>query len=130
VAVGFDPDRVVAVWAPGAVTGMVGSGYRLGDGLVLTARHVVDHAVGRTCEVRTLGAREWVEAELAWRGERCDAALLRLIPAAPGGDPAGQLGQIGGGDRVACRALGFPFAQSKEQARFATPRIWRVRLLR
>ena len=65
--------------------------------------------------MRALGAREWMEAELAWRGEQCDAALLRLIPAPSGGDPAGPLGQIGGGDRVPCRALGFPFAQSKEQ---------------
>src|SRR3954468_18498565 len=93
---------------------MVGSGYRLAEGLWLTRGHVVDHAEGRTCEVRPLGAREWVQAELAWRGEQCDAALLRLMPAVGGGDPAGQLGRIGGGERVPCRALGFPFAQSKE----------------
>ena len=44
VAAGFEPGRVAAAPAPGKPTGMVGSGYLLGGGLVLTSGHVVDHA--------------------------------------------------------------------------------------
>jgi tetratricopeptide (TPR) repeat protein len=111
----FEPDRVVAVWAPGQPTGMVGSGYRLGDGLVLTAGHVVDHADGRACEVRPLGTREWLATERVWRGGHCDAALLRAPGADRGGHPAELLGQVGGKERVGCRALGFPFAQARAE---------------
>ena len=45
--------------------------------------------------------------------EHCDAALLR-VPGDRAGDAAGRLGRVGGNERVACRALGFPFAQAKK----------------
>ncbi len=113
MAVRFEPGRVAAVWAPGKPTGMVGSGYLLGGGLVLTSGHVVDHAQGGACEVRMLKAREWQLVERVWRLEHCDAALLQ-VSGDRAGDAAARLGRVGGNERVACRALGFPFAQAKE----------------
>src|SRR4051794_31148243 len=109
MAVRFEPGRVVAVWAPAAPAGMVGAGYLLGDGLVLTAGHVVDYAEGQSCEVRALGSSEWLPATRVWRGKGCDAALLRINQdqAAPE-DRVARIGRIGRGERVPCRALGFP----------------------
>ena len=72
VPVGFQPRRVVEVWAPSSGSGTVGSGYLLGRGLALTAGHVaIDGlALGGCCEVRRLGTAEWLPADLgvAWRG--------------------------------------------------------------
>ncbi|MBW3612073.1 MAG: serine protease, partial [Actinobacteria bacterium] len=75
-------------------------------GLVLTAGHVVDRAGGRCCETRVLGSDEWLSGELVWRGEGCDAALLRVSAGDRGGDPLSQLGRLGSGEPAACRALG------------------------
>jgi hypothetical protein len=113
---GLAPDRVVEVWAPADGSGTVGSGYLLGDALVLTAGHIVDRARGGRCEARALGSGEWRAAERVWRGEHCDAALLRFVDGNPDseGNPARRLGRLGGEERVPCRALGFPFAQAKE----------------
>ena len=108
----FEPARVVEVWASAGASGTVGSGYLLGGGLVLTARHVVDY--GGQFEARRLGSSEWLSAEQVWRGESCDAALLRIPDAESEDDAAARLGRVGGGERAPCRALGFPFAQSKE----------------
>src|SRR6185503_13166720 len=116
VRAGFEPDRVARVWARGQKTGMVGSGYLLGDGLVLTSKHVVDHGKGGACEVMLLGLNEELPAVVVWRGGgRCDAALLQVGERRGGPDPAKWLGRIGGTERVACRALGFPFAQANEK---------------
>lgn len=109
----FERGRVVEVWVPGHPRGTVASGYLLDGGLLLTAGHVVDGAVGGSCEARTLGSPDWIAAEVAWRGERCDAALLRIAEREAGADPLRRLGKVSGHDRVACRALGFPFAQAK-----------------
>lgn len=110
---GFDPARVVELWAPAEHSGMVGSGYLLGAGLLLTAGHVVDRARAGSCEARTLGSDEWRPTTLEWRGD-CDAALLRIAERGPDGDPASQLGRLGTDERAACRAVGFPYAQAKE----------------
>jgi tetratricopeptide (TPR) repeat protein len=111
---GFDPGRVVEVWAPAESSGTIGSGYLLGVGLVLTAGHVVDRVGGGRCEARMLGGKEWLPAELEWRGKGCDAALLRIPGADRGGDPHLQLGRLGTRERAACHAVGFPYAQAKE----------------
>ena len=115
MTVGFDPGRVVEVWAPANGSGTIGSGYLLGAGLVLTAGHVVDRAAGECCDARTLGSEEWLPAELVCRGESCDAALLRISGGGDSGrDAASQLGRLGTSERAACRAVGFPYAQAKE----------------
>jgi hypothetical protein len=54
MTVRFDPSRVVELWAPRDSAGTVGSGYRLGGGFVITARHVVERTDPRDCEVRPL----------------------------------------------------------------------------
>jgi V8-like Glu-specific endopeptidase len=55
-----DTDRVVQVFAPVGSDGRgnKGTGYLIGDGLVLTARHVIENATG-PCEVRALGHTDW-----------------------------------------------------------------------
>jgi tetratricopeptide (TPR) repeat protein len=111
----FEPDRVIEVWASAAESGTVGSGYLLGGGLILTAGHVTDRTPQGRCEARRLGSSEWVSAERVWRGMGCDAALLRIVDSESSADIGARLGRLGTGERVSCRALGFPFAQSKER---------------
>src|SRR6187455_2204438 len=103
---GLDRPHVVEVFCPRKDGNSFGSGYLVADGLVLTAGHVVS---GR-CDVRPLGGDEWSDAELVWRGESCDAALLRvggLSARAPA-----TFGRLATEDRAPCRALGFPLAQA------------------
>ena len=109
----FEPGRVVEIWAAADGSGTVGSGYLLGGGVLLTAGHVVDKARGGGCEIRPLGTGDWLPAEQVWRGDSCDAALLRMPSDAGGGDAAACLGRLGRNERAPCRGVGFPFAQAK-----------------
>jgi tetratricopeptide (TPR) repeat protein len=90
----------------------VGSGYFVDARRVLTAAHVVG-PLGSGAKVRPLGLPGSLPAEVTWRSEGADAALLELtgdgVPGAQWG--AAGLGLIDGDDRVACRAVGFPDAQ-------------------
>jgi hypothetical protein len=72
-----DERRVVQVFAgAGDGNGRTGSGYLITDGLVLTARHVVEGVTG-LCEVRAVGCAGWVVAgKPQLGGPDCDAALL------------------------------------------------------
>ncbi len=88
----------------------MGTGFLLGDGLVLTARHVVEAALG-PCEVRALDHPAWVSSTLATLGDADrDGALLRV---------SGRLGDVGrvrlgrlvGDERARCETTGFPWAQ-------------------
>jgi len=112
----FDPALVIEVWAPGDHGGLVGSGCLVGDGLVLSAAHVVDVAGGDLCDVRALGEAEWSPSKVIWRGGRgCDAALLRVHAPASSLRLARplRLGRLTGPDHVRVRALGFPDAQGR-----------------
>jgi tetratricopeptide (TPR) repeat protein len=113
---GLEGARVVEVFAPaaGGGRGSFGSGYLVDDRRVLTARHVVEGTPGQ-CEVRPLGAKEWLSADVVWRGEESDAALLR-IPGKDARRPV-RLGRLPSGARAPCRALGFPLAQAKGRVR-------------
>ena len=110
--VGDADSRVVQVFAPVGADGRgrKGAGYLLGDGLVLTARHVITDATG-DCEVRALDDSDWVTATVLWPGGvEDDGALLHV------GGPVGdvertRLGRLAGGGRVACDATGFPSVQ-------------------
>ncbi len=109
--IGFEKARVAEVYATGAAGGRVGSGYLLADGLVLTARHVVEPSNG--VEVRPLEATEWTPASLAWSDEAADAAVLRTkdpLPA-PGAPPG--WGVVEGCEPVAVSAVCFPWAQAR-----------------
>jgi tetratricopeptide (TPR) repeat protein len=90
-----------------------GTGYAVGDDLVLTARHVV--AAGAPCLIRPAGAREPVPAEIVWLPDHGpDAALLR-VPSTPWRDApdagAARWGRVEG-NGVRCWALGFPWSQA------------------
>ncbi|GII85419.1 hypothetical protein Ssi03_34090 [Sphaerisporangium siamense] len=114
------PERVVDVTGSGPGGGTVfGSGCLVGDGLVLTARHVVvDAASGRAARglaVRSLEDDRARPCEVAWAGtDRLDAALLRVVD--PQGSRAGPVrwGQVASATgKVACEAIGFPRAMAQ-----------------
>lgn len=104
--------RLVDIYAKAAGSGRYGSGYAVGDDLVLTAAHVVRDAP--SYRVRTLDYEEF-DAELVWSDPhgRLDAALLRVAGAPWGNEPDrdslrwGKVAENG----VKCWALGFPRAQ-------------------
>ena len=128
----MDTARVMELYAPAVEGGggQVGSGYRVGPDVVLTAAHVVaglrtcqadepvpdDVGAPGVCVARPLGEQEWVAAVVAWRDEGKDVAVLRLGPAAPP-LPAGSLpprwGRVDGLEPVAVNAVGFPWVQER-----------------
>lgn len=102
--------RVVEVYTSGS---SYGSGYGVGDDLVLTARHVVSG--GTNCGVRLQREPDWRPAKVVWSARGFDAALLR-VPSAPWRDEpdsgAARWGRVGGGAApVPVTATGFPQAQ-------------------
>lgn len=113
------------IWNP--VRGRAGSGYLIGDDLVLTARHVVDGVRERgSLEIRQLdpeGRTDWKAAELVWLPEAvasgalpdADGALLRITGPdwQPPRTPPVRFGRIVGKDRVPCLGLGFPHAAAR-----------------
>jgi hypothetical protein len=110
-----EPGRVVEVWAQDDHTGISGSGYLVRDDLVLTAGHVTDAGtVG--IQARRLGAEDWAEGKIVWRGQ-VDAALIRLAEAGSPTEPEPTFGRVAGIAPVSCRALGFPDAQVSERVR-------------
>jgi hypothetical protein len=113
---GFEAASVAEVYAPtGGTAADFGSGYLVADGLVLTARHIVERSSG-PCQVRFVGQEHWSDAAGVWRGMgACDAALLRIAQREPRA-PA-RLGRLATGARAECRALGFPLAQARGRVR-------------
>jgi hypothetical protein len=129
--VAVDTARVIELYAPAIPDGgRVGSGYRVGPGLALTAAHVVaalpvwradepvpaDTSAPGVCWVRPLGERAWVPAVVAWCDQDKDVAVLRLAPAAPplpAASPPPRWGRVDGMDPVAVSAVGFPWAQER-----------------
>ena len=102
----------------------VGSGYVVGEDLILTALHVVvgnaaSHPGDRGCEVRLLGEDEWRQANVVWPSQaewkacaRLDVALLRLAKSddemrVPANSEAPEWSGAAG-NRIACEAAGYP----------------------
>ena len=83
----FEPSRAVEVIAP-----RYGSGCRIGGGLVLTAAHLLDH-VGSDCEVRGKRSFGKEEAQVVWKAQGLDIALIEL-PAGIAGVEAIMLGKL------------------------------------
>jgi hypothetical protein len=115
-----DPGRVVQLFAPGS-DGLVGSGYLIASGLVLTAAHVV---IGRESVGLVIGDPAAQRRELtvgsgsAICDQRADVALLAvdpvLGPVAPA--PWAALDQCSAD--LAVTALGFPqFSQTADGRR-------------
>ncbi|HJP64976.1 MAG TPA: S1C family serine protease, partial [Actinomycetota bacterium] len=112
---GLDRERIAATYAAGAGDGLVGSGYFVTDGLVLTAAHGVG-SIGDPAQVKRLDG-DWLPAKVVWRGETSDSALVEL--ALPSDRPrfhtAIRWGRIEGPDRVSCTAVGFPWAEARPE---------------
>ena len=75
---GVDRYRVCELYAAGPDAEGSGSGYRLGDRLVLTARHVIAPALagaGSQLLVRPAGEGGWLPARVEWQDADADAAL-------------------------------------------------------
>jgi hypothetical protein len=76
--VGVDRYRVCELYAAGPDLEGSGSGYRLGDRLVLTARHVIGPALAGAdgqVLVRPAGVLRWLPARVEWENADADAAL-------------------------------------------------------
>ena len=76
---GVDRYRVCELYAAGPDGEGSGSGYRLGDRLVLTARHVIAPALagaGGRVLVRPVGVTGWLPARVEWQDADADAALI------------------------------------------------------
>ena len=112
LAMGIERARVVEVHSATSPAGVVGSGYLVGERLVLTAGAVVGRH-GPT-DVRSAGTATWHSASTAWTAGPGAAALLDLDgPLAPAG---GVLwGEITGRRPVPVAAMGFPPATSRPQ---------------
>jgi tetratricopeptide (TPR) repeat protein len=117
--VGVDRHRVTELYAAGPDGEGSGSGYRLGQRLVLTARHVIMPAMGPTggqLLVRPVEVPEWLPAEPIWDDEDADAALVlirdeRWRPAAA--EAVLRWGELPGADPLSCAAVGFPWASTR-----------------
>ena len=113
---GVDRYRVCELWAAGPDGKGSGSGYRLGDRLVLTARHVIAPALagpGGKLRVRPADVTGWLPARVEWEDADADAALIVAEEEgwrAPGGESVLRWGKLAGSDPVQCAALGFPWA--------------------
>jgi hypothetical protein len=117
--VGVDRYRVCELYAAGPDVEGAGSGYRLGDRLVLTARHVIAPALARAggqLLVRPLGVPGWLPARVKWSDADVDAALIGIEDEgwrAPTGESVLRWGELAGSDPVPCAAVGFPWASAR-----------------
>jgi hypothetical protein len=116
---GVDRYRVCELHAAGPDGGGSGSGYRLGDRLVLTARHVIAPAVaevGGRLLVRPVGVTGWLPARVEWEDADADAALVLVEDEqwrASAGESVLRWGELTGSDPVPCAAVGFPWASAR-----------------
>ena len=127
---GVDRYRVCELWAAGPDGKGSGSGYRLGDRLVLTARHVIAPAVagpGGKLRVRPVGGAEWLPARVEWDNTDADAALIGIEDErwrAPAGESVLRWGELAGSDPVPCAAVGFPWASVRPDRRRDTAHLY------
>jgi len=111
---GVDRYRVCELYAAGPESEGSGSGYRVSDRLVLTARHVIAPALpGGKVLARPVGVTEWLLARVDWQDADADAALIVIKDEgwlAPAGESVLRWGELAGSDPVPCAAVGFPWA--------------------
>ncbi len=116
---GVDRYRVCELYAAGPDIEGSGSGYRIGDRLVLTARHVIAPALagpGDKLRVRPVGVTRWLPARVEWEDADADAALAVIEDEgwrAPGGEAVLRWGELAGSDPAPCAAVGFPWASAR-----------------
>jgi len=129
--VGVDRYRVCELYAASPDIEGSGSGFRLGDRLVLTARHVIAPAVagpGGLVLVRPVGVRGWLPARVEWENAEADAALIGIEDEdwrAPTGESVLRWGELTGSDPVACAAVGFPWASARPDRMRDTAHVYR-----
>lgn len=110
---GLDPHRIAEVIVTTAAgPGRRGSGYRVGDALVLTAQHVVADADGIQVRFDADRPGQWAaSADVAWSDATTDVAVLAFAPPPDAASvPPAPFGRIGD-DRhavVDVHAAGFP----------------------
>jgi tetratricopeptide (TPR) repeat protein len=125
-----DRYRVCELWAAGPEGEGSGSEYRLGDWLVLTARHVIAPAVAGPCgklRVRPVGVAGWLPARVEWQDTDADAALVRIEDErwrAPAQESVLRWGELAGSDPVPCAAVGFPWASVRPDRRRDTAHVY------
>jgi Trypsin-like peptidase domain/Tetratricopeptide repeat len=116
---GVDRYRVCELYATGPSGEGSGSGYRLGDRLVLTARHVIAPALARAggqVLVRQVGVTRWLPAQVKWQDADADAALIGVEDEdfrAPTGESVLRWGELASSDPLPCAAVGFPWASAR-----------------
>jgi hypothetical protein len=127
---GVDRHRVCELYAAGPDVGASGSGYRLSDRLVLTARHVIAPALAGTggrVLVRPLGVPGWLSARVEWQGADADGALVGIgneDRLAPAGESVLRWGELAGSDPVPCAAVGFPWASARPDRMRETAHVY------
>jgi tetratricopeptide (TPR) repeat protein len=127
---GVDRFRVCELYAAGPDVEGSGSGYRLGDRLVLTARHVIAPALagaGGQVLVRPVGGEKWLPAQVEWHDAGTDAALLVIEDdgwRAPGDESVLRWGELAGSEPVPCAAVGFPWASARPDRMRDTAHIY------
>jgi hypothetical protein len=127
---GVDRYRVCELYAAGPVEAGSGSGYRLGDRLVLTARHVIAPMLagpGGQLLVRPAGVPGWLPARVEWQDGDADAALAVIEDEdwrAPAGESVLRWGEVAGSDPVPCAAVGFPWASARPDRRRDTAHVY------
>ncbi|MFD4921356.1 trypsin-like peptidase domain-containing protein [Streptomyces goshikiensis] len=120
VATGLDPRRIAEVIVTAGKGGRRGSGYRVGNAVVLTAFHVVSGAAGVQVRFEADRPGQWsAPAEVVWSDTATDVAVLAFTPPA-GAEPVGPapFGRIGD-DRhavVDVHAAGFPLWKRRRDA--------------
>ena len=116
---GVDRYRVCELYAAGPDGEGSGSGYRLGDRLVLTARHAIAPTLagaGGRVLVRPVGVPGWLPARVEWEDADADAALVLVEDEdwlAPPGESVLRWGELVGSDPVPFAAVGFPWASAR-----------------
>ena len=116
---GVDRYRVCELYAEGPEAAGSGSGYRLGDRLVLTARHVIGPALAGTggrVLIRPAGVAGWLPGRVEWNDTGSDAALIAIEDQGwqpPPGESVLRWGELTGSDPVPCAAVGFPWASAR-----------------
>jgi hypothetical protein len=108
----FEPRRTIEVIVP-----RYGSGYRIGGRLVLTAAHLLDN-VGSDCEVRDKRSFGKEKAQVVWKAQGLDIALIELPEKIAGLEAItlGKLPEATAGEKLAFQMYAYPlWAQTQRE---------------